>query len=285
MNSIAANGGSVRRADGFGLSQLNLRIVSALVLGPLAIGCIYFGAPWFDLLIATAVAIMAWEWTRMCCGPALTAESALAPLIVVAGLAAASFDHIWVATSAVLVGAICVGVMAFALRRDLPVWAGSGVLLVGLAGVGLVWLRGTGDSGAITVLWLFGAIWLTDTCAYFAGKAIGGPRLAPRISPNKTWAGLLGGVTASAVFSAAWLGLLQGQAVLYAIVLGVAVAVVAQISDLMVSRVKRLAHVKDTGTLIPGHGGLLDRADGFLLIGTLIVLLALLGGKDVIPWQ
>jgi phosphatidate cytidylyltransferase len=285
MSSIAANGGSVRRADGFGLSQLNLRIVSALVLGPLAIACIYFGPPWFNALIATAVAIMAWEWTRMCCGPALTAESALAPLIVVAGLAAASFGHIWIATSAVIAGGIGVGIVAFVLRRDLPVWAGSGVLLVGLAGIGLVSLRSTGDSGVITVLWFFGAIWATDTCAYFAGKAIGGPRLAPRISPNKTWAGLLGGVIASAAFSAAWLGWLQAQGILHAILLGVAVAVVAQLSDLMVSRVKRLAHVKDTGTLIPGHGGLLDRADGFLLNGTLIVLLALLGGKDVIPWQ
>jgi phosphatidate cytidylyltransferase len=285
MSSIAANGGSVRRADGFGLSQLNLRIVSALVLGPLAIACIYFGPPWFNVLIAMAVAIMAWEWTRMCCGPALTAESALAPLIVVAGLAAASFGHIWIATSAVIAGGICVGIIAFALRRDLPVWAGSGVLLVGLAGIGLVSLRSAGDSGVITVLWFFGAIWATDTFAYFAGKAIGGPRLAPRISPNKTWAGLLGGVIASAAFSAAWLGWLQAQGILHAILLGVAVAVVAQLSDLMVSRVKRLAHVKDTGTLIPGHGGLLDRADGFLLNGTLIVLLALLGGKDVIPWQ
>lgn len=285
MSSIAANGGSVRRADGFGLSQLNLRIVSALVLGPLAIACIYFGTPWFDALIATAVAIMAWEWARMCCGSALTAESVLAPATVVAGLVVASFGHIGVAAPTVLAGGVCVAIVAFALRRDLPVWAGAGVLLVGLAGIGLVWLRSMGDSGVITVLWLFGAIWLTDTCAYFAGKAVGGPRLAPRISPNKTWAGLLGGVIASAAYSAAWLGWLLPQGTLRAILLGIAVAVIAQLSDLTVSRLKRLAHVKDTGALIPGHGGLLDRADGFLLNGTLIVLLVLLGGKDVIPWR
>lgn len=285
MSFIAANGGSVPRADVSGPSKLTVRIASALVLAPVVLASIWFGAPWYDLLVAAVVAVMAWEWARMCCGSGSAPETLASPLPALGGLAAASFGHLWLGVGIVVVGGGVIAAAALAMRRDLPVWAGAGVVLVGMTGMALVWLRGTAEAGIMATFWLFGAIWLTDSCAYFAGRAIGGPRLAPRVSPNKTWAGLIGGMAASAVFSAAWPGWMQGQGVLRMAALGAALAVIAQLSDLTVSRVKRLAHVKDTGALIPGHGGLLDRADGFLLTGALILALALLGGKGVLPWQ
>jgi phosphatidate cytidylyltransferase len=285
MSSIAANDGSARRADVSGLSTLTVRIVSALVLAPVVLAAIWFGAPWYTLLVAAAIAVMAWEWARMCCGGAATVEAALMPALALAGVAAATFGLFWTAFGVTLAAAAGVTALAFAMRRDLPFWAGAGSLLVGLAGIALVWLRDAAEAGALATFWLFGAIWLTDTCAYFTGRTIGGPRLAPRVSPNKTWAGLIGGAAAAGVFTAVWPGWIAGQGAARMAVLGVAVAVIAQLSDLTVSRVKRLAHVKDTGALIPGHGGLLDRADGFLLTGALVVLMALFGGKGVLPWQ
>jgi phosphatidate cytidylyltransferase len=285
MSSVAANGGSVPRPDASGPSSLTLRIASALALAPAVLAAIWFGAPWYNLLVAAAVILMGWEWARMCCGGAAAAEALLTPALAVAGVLAASFGYVWGGLALVIVGGTGIAVLALAMRRELPIWAGAGAMLVGAAGLALIWMRGEAAAGAYATFWLFGAIWLTDICAYFTGKAIGGPKLAPRVSPNKTWAGLIGGVTASAVFSAVWLGWMQGQGILQMAMLGIAVAVIAQLSDLTVSRVKRLAHVKDTGALIPGHGGLLDRADGFLLTGALILALALVGGKGVLPWQ
>jgi phosphatidate cytidylyltransferase len=128
------------------------------------------------------------------------------------------------------------------------------------------------------VFWLMLVTWSTDIFAYFAGRSIGGPKLAPRISPNKTWAGLFGGMAGAAVVGAlaAWqFGL--DPVFLYA---GAPLAFLAQMGDLYESRVKRRLGVKDSGSLLPGHGGVLDRADGLLPVApaTLILLLLVLGG-------
>jgi phosphatidate cytidylyltransferase len=124
------------------------------------------------------------------------------------------------------------------------------------------------------VFWAMVVTWATDICAYFAGRSIGGPKLAPRVSPNKTWAGLIGGIAGAAVFgylTAYFLDL--GSPFLY---IGGAMAVIAQAGDLYESWVKRRAGVKDSGTILPGHGGVLDRLDGLLpvVLATLALLMA-----------
>lgn len=141
------------------------------------------------------------------------------------------------------------------------VWTTGGMLYIGTAAGLMAFLR---DSGGIMLLLAFiGVVIATDTGAYFAGRAIGGPKIAPKISPSKTWAGLAGGMIASALFLAAfqnWNGGLSG----WSIIIGAQLAIVAQAGDFFESWMKRRAGVKDSGNILPGHGGLLDRLDGLL---------------------
>jgi phosphatidate cytidylyltransferase len=136
----------------------------------------------------------------------------------------------------------------------------------------LLWIRerfqvGGAPLGVELLLWVFITTWSVDIGAYFAGRTIGGPKLAPAISPNKTWAGLIGGMIAAAVFGGLWVYLLQLPPLLY--LLAPPFAVAAQLGDLFESWLKRRAGVKDSGTWLPGHGGALDRLDGLVVVATL----------------
>ena len=181
---------------------------------------------------------------------------------------------------------------------------GSGWRLVGLAyaiipSLSLIWLRdvqfipyslpveagdvaavaASSNDGLLLVLFLVAVVSATDIGAFFAGRHIGGPRLAPSISPNKTWAGLLGGMLAAAVVSAVFSSFANfPKEALPALAIGLIMAVVAQAGDLFESWMKRKAGVKDSGTLIPGHGGIMDRLDGYILTAPLLVLFVHLFG-------
>jgi phosphatidate cytidylyltransferase len=173
--------------------------------------------------------------------------------------------------------------LALCLRGLGPGWLAFGIAYaIGAAAV-VIWLRAA--SGAETVLWLFGSVWATDIGAYAAGMLIGGARLAPRLSPGKTWAGLAGGVLAAVAVgtaAAALVGALQpgwliaGSAVL---------AVVAQLGDLGKSWAKRRVGVKDSGHLIPGHGGVLDRIDGMLAATPFLAAVTAAAGHGVLTWR
>jgi len=164
-----------------------------------------------------------------------------------------------------------------------PGWKWAGFAYVGLPCLALLWLRGVEtdvpNAGMKLVLYLMFVVWATDIGAYFAGKRIGGPKLAPRISPSKTWAGLLGGMAL-----AGGVGLLCATFTPYpsgvsaCVWVGLLLAVVSQGGDLFESWLKRQAGVKDSGTLIPGHGGLLDRIDGMLTGAPLFALMVALSG-------
>ena len=137
---------------------------------------------------------------------------------------------------------------------------------------------------AIAAIWILLVVWASDIGAYAAGRLIGGPKLAPRISPNKTWAGLIGGVLAAAVTSASFVATLDGADPGPASLLGGALAIVAQAGDLVESWVKRRFGVKDTGTLIPGHGGLLDRVDALLAVILVGACIAAVDGGALTRW-
>ncbi|MCF8532131.1 MAG: phosphatidate cytidylyltransferase [Reyranella sp.] len=147
----------------------------------------------------------------------------------------------------------------------------------------LLWLRHQPVLGRETVIWILVCIWATDIGAYFVGASAGGAKLAPRISPSKTWSGLIGGMAWAAVASAI-VGYAFGQGGTFHLALiGAGLAVVGQLGDLLESAVKRSAGVKDSGNLIPGHGGLLDRIDGLAAVLVAVALVRLTVGGTW-PW-
>lgn len=147
----------------------------------------------------------------------------------------------------------------------------AGMLYILSAVTAMAWLRvqpfSSGDDlsqGAEWIISLFALVWSTDIAAYITGRLIGGPKIAPRISPNKTWAGLIGGMAASAGVAYALSSYVPTLSAMHAVFIGALIAVIAQAGDFLESGLKRRAGVKDSGTLLPGHGGLLDRVDGLL---------------------
>jgi len=153
-------------------------------------------------------------------------------------------------------------------------WFVGGVLYALLPATALLWLR-LPPGGALIVLWVFVITWATDIFAFFVGRSFGGPKLAPRFSPNKTWSGLAGGVIGATIAG----GLLVEQAGLSPVLLWAApfFALAAQAGDLFESAIKRRADVKDAGALLPGHGGVMDRLDGLIPVSILTLGLALAG--------
>ena len=241
------------------------RIISAAVLAPLILLDIYVGGLWFDLLMVLAAALMGWEWARMCgegrLGPG--GFVAIAALIgVPTAFALGASQH---ALVELLLGALLVGGVTAFTRPKQVFWLVPGTLYIGLASLALLWLRNVPEEGRDLVFWLLAVVWATDIGAYFAGRGIGGPKLAPAISPNKTWAGLIGGMLAAGLIGVLAAGLLGREAMLL-VVGGMVLAVIAQGGDLLESWCKRRFGVKDSSHIIPGHGGILDRVDGLLAV-------------------
>ena len=260
-----------RRVGEIASDGLKKRVYSSLVLGPLALTAVYFAHPYLDAVFAVLAAAMAWEWARMCNGGRFGAEGVVSLLVLVGAMVATGAMRYDLALYLVLGGTVVVTVLALVLRRPAPVLSGLAPAAIGLACVSLIWLRDWPNGGLAAVIWLLGAVWTTDIAAYFVGRRIGGPRLAPRISPKKTWSGLVGAMICAALWGAIW-GLMPGASAAWLLAtLGAVVAVIAQAGDLTISSLKRHFGAKDASDLIPGHGGVLDRFDGFVVSAPLVV--------------
>jgi len=265
--------------------SLRLRAISALALAPIAIAAVWFGAPWLPLLTALAAAVMAWEWGRLC---GRGRFGVIGVVLVIAVL-------VPVAAAALLSGGFAVGIVAlaaaavfwFARERDDPEpgWMALGALWVALPSISLLWLAREETGGRATLLWLLAIVWATDIGAYAAGRSLGGPRLAPRWSPHKTWAGLVGGVICAGLTGWATAALLGISSTLPLAALSAVLAIVEQFGDVAESAAKRRFGVKDSSSLIPGHGGLLDRLDGLLAVVPAAALLTLIGGRSLLAWR
>ncbi len=266
--------------------MLKTRALSALVLAPPVLAALWWGGYAFAALVALAAAIMAWEWHGIVAGR--FAWSGRVAAVAGAGACLLAVADPLFALALVLGGAAVSAFLAKDDDRPLPrpwLWAGCGALYAGLPAVALVWLRGGGDGGRAVLLWLMLVVWATDIGAYGFGRAVGGPLLAPAISPKKTWAGLLGGM-----LCAAGIGVMMAAMVAVgspvAVAMGSAVlAVIAQAGDLLESWVKRRFGVKDASSIIPGHGGVLDRVDGLLAAGIAVALATLATGSEVLNWH
>lgn len=263
--------------------DLRKRAISAAILGPLALLAIWLGAGWYTLMIAAGTAILAWEWVHLC-GKRVRALPGLAvPLaLLAAGLAAVANHHL-LALMLLPFGALAATWAAEPPPRRVPggpaLWLGAGVVYIGLAGVGLIWMRGVGEAGRAAVLFIVLIVWGSDIGAYMVGRMVGGPKLAPSISPNKTWSGAIGGLAAAIAAGlgvALWFDATARPAAvaLIAALIGIAAAA----GDLLESAIKRRFHVKDSSGLIPGHGGLLDRVDGLLAAVPMACVIALAQG-------
>jgi phosphatidate cytidylyltransferase len=270
------------RAGGARWADLRLRIVSAAVLAPLALGCIWAGGAAFACLLTLIAAGLAYEWLGLCHQrtPAAMALFAALPLSVLVTARGGSISALIVLLAATGGASL----LARGLSRARPL--AFGIPYLGLGAVALVWLRQPSVSGGANVIVLLLIVWSSDIGAYAAGRAIGGPRLAPRISPGKTWSGAVGGLLAAALtgFVASAIlghGPISGRPVAFALLIGV----ISQTGDLFESQLKRHFGVKDSGNLIPGHGGLLDRLDAVLTAAPTAALLALILGRGVVLWE
>lgn len=194
-----------------------------------------------------------------------------------------------VAIAAVVIGGYAFAILAAAAATAVfyewtrltkgwgPAWYIGGFLYAAIAALALLWIRERADNadGLRLVLWVFIVVWSVDIGAYFTGRAIGGPKLAPSISPGKTWAGFYGGVAAAALLGGAWV--LYSELNLVLLLLAPLFAAVAQGGDLFESWMKRRAGVKDSGDWLPGHGGVFDRVDGLLPVAILTAIAAMAG--------
>lgn len=269
-------------------SSLRLRILSSLVLAPVAVAAAWFGWPWLPLVTALAGAVMAWEWARLC-GDGTVGESGKTAIgFVLSAVLVAAFYSVLAGITLIAIGAVvilAVGRWGSRAERVLePGWLAAGVLWIGLPCVLLLWLAGPDHAGRATVLWIFAVVWATDIGAYVFGRSIGGPRLAPRWSPRKTWAGLVGAAACAGLAGWGTARLLGLSPALPLVLLSAGLAIVGQFGDLAESVAKRRFGVKDSSGLIPGHGGLLDRLDGLLAVIPAVAVLSLIGGS-VLTWR
>jgi phosphatidate cytidylyltransferase len=266
-------------------SSLRLRILSALVMAPVALAAVWLGGLWLSALVLLAVAGMCWEWARLATGGGFGATGAVTVATGVIAVGALLLGGgLGVAFALACAGSVAVLAVAILSRAAEPLWAAGGTLWIALGAAAFLHLALAGGRG--TALWLLAVVWATDIGAYAAGRSIGGPKLAPRLSPNKTWSGLAGGVASAALAGLITAKLAGGQGGALAVVSG-GLAVVAQLGDLAESLAKRHFGVKDSSKLIPGHGGLLDRLDGLLAASVATGLAALLLGNSSGPvhWQ
>ncbi len=164
-----------------------------------------------------------------------------------------------------------------------PLWLAVGAVYIAVPCGILIWLRQDQQAGMITILWLFLLVWSADIGAYLSGRTIGGPKLAPRISPNKTWAGFIGGISIAGVVSGAF-GLVWEGNIITLFLWGGVIAIASQAGDLLESAAKRHFNVKDSSSLIPGHGGVLDRVDALITASVAAAFLKFTFGRTAIPW-
>lgn len=264
-------------------SELTLRIMSAAVILPLALAAIWFGGWYFGAMILAVALAMGWEFSRLCQATPVLSVAVVATLLLVAGLSL--FDLMRAAFAVAAVGMVAGAVLCRIIGAQAPKLLPAGIAYIALALLSIVWLRFTGDAGPALFLWMVAVVVATDVGAYFAGRGFGGPKLAPRISPAKTWSGLAGGAVCAALAGILVLAAIGGGGYVWVALASAALAVVAQAGDLIESALKRHVGVKDAGKLIPGHGGVLDRLDGFLTVAPVTALMTLIAGGSPLEWQ
>ncbi|WPE20252.1 phosphatidate cytidylyltransferase [Shinella zoogloeoides] len=255
-------------------SELRLRILSGIVLAIVVLAATWLGGLAFRVLAAAIGLLVYYEWstmTRLAERDFRANAFGWLSVALVAALVVFAFDEL---ALPVLLGAAVLAIV-YALASQGSNWLAGGVAYSGLTVISLAAIRGDTAHGFAAMLFIFAVVWATDILAYFVGRAIGGPKLAPSISPGKTWSGAIGGAI-SAVIAGTLLHMaffsLDG---LWVPVIALVLSVFSQIGDLFESFIKRRFGVKDSSRLIPGHGGVMDRVDGLVFACFAAFLIAL----------
>lgn len=243
-------------------ADLGPRIGSAIIMIAGALGSLYIGGDLFVLFWLGAAIAVHWEWQQLVGGAKLDLRQAIGGATVAA---AAALGHLTLPLpgfAALFIGAASVALASDADRRG---WAGGGVIYAGALAFSVCLLRASQTYGLLAVATLFAIVWGTDIFAYFGGRLIGGPKLWPAVSAGKTWSGTISGVVSGAALGliVARVGVGPGLALAPTFLACLTLASVSQAGDLFESAVKRRYGVKDSSNLIPGHGGVMDRLDGF----------------------
>ena len=261
-------------------SDLTVRFASGIAMIAVAVLVTIIGGWTFRIFVFIAAAAMLVEWADMHKVPRLWAYVGV---LLAAGTLFGAMEYFypnsgdgiplsWLSFAVPLAGALLLGL---ASRRMAMGWGFAYIVMPAMALAVISWFSAVPEFDGALVFWTLIVTWATDIFAYFAGRSIGGPKLAPKISPNKTWAGLIGGMIGASFcgWAAAWYFKL-GTPFLW---IGASMGLIAQLGDLYESWEKRRAGVKDSGTLIPGHGGVLDRLDGLLAVAVAVMIILLCG--------
>jgi len=263
---------------------LTLRILSAIVLIAVTAAAVALGPPYFNVYILVAALVLVVEWALLCGQRVVRPTTILLAVTAIAVVFVATTEAPRDALVTGAVGALILLLVGWLERAQRLLWLVFGVAYIGLPAVALLWLMAAPELGRETIAFVIVAVSATDIGAYFAGRSIGGPRLVPRLSPKKTWAGLAGGIACAAA-AGALLGYAFGLSIAWTTLVGAALAVVSQAGDLFESAIKRKFGVKDSGAIIPGHGGLFDRADGQIAAAVAVAAAHWATGGSVLTWR
>ena len=254
--------------------NLWLRVASAAILAPLAAGAAYLGDWTFTLFWLVAAIAVWWEWVGL-------VDPAGRHVVLATGACALIVQAILLETghSAIAIMVVALGVLAAVVTagRQSPLVA-SGIVYASALLVAPVLLRADPVYGLVVILMLFAVVWGTDIGGYFSGRAFGGPKLAPAISPKKTWSGAIGGTIVGIAAAIAICSLFGVKSLVLVGVIALALSVASQAGDLFESWLKRRVDAKDASGLIPGHGGVMDRLDGFIIAATVAALFGVVRG-------
>lgn len=244
-------------------SELRLRIVSGIVMAAIVLAATWVGGMPFRLLAAVIGLLVYYEWstiTRLADADFRANALGWAVTAVVAGMTV--FGEPELALVTLVVAILVSAVHALVFKRSL--WFPGGVTYAGLTVLSLAAIRADDATGLIAMLFVFAVVWATDILAYFVGRAIGGAKLAPAISPGKTWSGAIGGTISAIIAGCALYLCFFPSTGLWVPAIALVLSVFSQIGDLFESFIKRRFGVKDSSRLIPGHGGVMDRVDGLV---------------------
>lgn len=264
--------------------ELKLRIISGLILAIVVLFATWQGGSAFDVVAALIGVLVFHEWTTITGIAKEDRPGWISGWIVQSILVL----NIFYGHPHYAIGLVALAVFAAALRSQMTgtsYWLAGGIFYAGFSGVSLATLRGDTESGLMVILFLFAVVWGTDIAAYFTGRAIGGPKLAPKISPGKTWSGAIGGAIVSMMAGTLLIFAFQGAFLWWVAIISLGLSVLSQLGDLFESYIKRRFGVKDSSHLIPGHGGVMDRVDGLVFASIAVFLLdaVLVGAHVALP--